>query len=87
MQRFENLIIETQTQSRNVLPYLTISIETISQAEWARRNGVSTKSVAMLLNHSKRKAEGKDCISKNGLRNIAQHLSLITEREIKNVAI
>jgi len=154
-QRFENLIIETQAQSRNALPYLTISIETlsitilmltqilaihalrgvstskpqietvstdlpeepvtagdavstlskrfeipddeiettvtelskrltealkvetISQAEWARRNGVSTKSVSMLLNHSKRKAEGKECISKNELRNIAEHLKLI----------
>jgi hypothetical protein len=151
-QRFENLIIETQAQGRNALPYLTISIETlsisilmltqilaihalrgvstskpqietvstdlpeepvtagdavstlskrcgisdndfeaivakttkclaeilkvetISQAEWARRNGVSTKSVSMLLNHSKRKAEGKECISKNELRNIALNI-------------
>jgi hypothetical protein len=29
-QRFENLLIETQNQSRNALPYLTISIETLS---------------------------------------------------------
>jgi hypothetical protein len=55
----------------------TLKVETISQAEWARRNGVSTKSVSMLLNHSKRKAEGKECISKNELRNLAEHLKLI----------
>lgn len=151
-QRFENLIIETQNQNRNVLPYLTVSIETlaisilmltqilaihalrnvsiskhtietvstslpeepvpngvsvstlskhiettdeefettvtdvskqlagclkvetISQAEWARRNGVSKKSVSMLLNHSKRKAEGKECISRNELRHITECL-------------
>lgn len=150
--RFENTIIETQTQNRNALPYLTISIETLaisilmltqilaihalrnvstskdgietvstdspdeldiaeeilsnlskryaildddietsvtelskrltevlktetfSQAEWARRNGVSAKSVSMLLNHSKRKAQGKECISKNELRNISAQL-------------
>ncbi len=151
-QRFENLIIETQNQNRNVLPYLTVSIETlaisilmltqimaihalrnvsiskhtietvstslpgepvpteecvstlskriettdeefemivtvvsnqlselltvetISQAEWARRNGVSKKSVSMLLNHSKRKAEGKECISRNEFRHIKECL-------------
>lgn len=151
-QRFENLIIETQNQNRNVLPYLTVSIETlaisilmltqilaihalrnvsisnqtietvgtrlsedavpngvsvsitskqiettdeefetnvtdvskqlaellkvetISQAEWARRNGVSKKSVSMLLNHSKRRADGKECISRNELRHISECL-------------
>jgi hypothetical protein len=31
----------------------------------------------MLLNHSKRKAEGKECISKNELRNLAEQLKLI----------
>lgn len=151
-QRFEDLIIETQNQNRNVLPYLTVSIETlaisilmltqilaihalrnvsisnhtietvstslpeeavpngvsvsitskqiettdeefettvtdvskqlaellkvetISQAEWARRNGVSKKSVSILLNHSKRRAEGKECISRNELRHITDCL-------------
>jgi hypothetical protein len=152
-QRFENLIIETQTQGRNALPYLTISIETlsitilmftqilaihalrgvstskqqietvstdlpeepvtagdavstlskrfeipddeiettvtelskrltealkvetISQAEWARRNCVSKKSVSMLFNHSKRKSDGKECISKNELSHISKQLN------------
>ena len=137
--RFEDLIIETHHQNRNALPYLTISIETlsitilmltqilaihalrtasnskhlietvsthlsqetaitedsvstlskrlterlkvetISQAEWSRRNGVSTKSVSLLLNHSKRKSEGKECISKNELKRIYERLNLISE--------
>ena len=51
-----------------------LKVETISQAEWARRNGISKKSVSMLLNHSKRKTEGKECISRNELRHISQCL-------------
>ena len=48
----------------------TLSAEGISQAEWARRNRVSTKSVSMLLNHKKRSEAGKECISKNELNRI-----------------
>ena len=48
----------------------TLSVEGLSQAEWARRNGVSTKSVSMLINHQKRSDAGKECISKNELNGI-----------------
>ena len=53
----------------------TLSAEGISQAEWARRNGVSTKSVSMLINHQKRFEAGKECISKNELNGIFVALS------------
>jgi len=42
----------------------------LSQAEWARQNQVSTKSVSMLINHQKRSEAGKECISKNELNGI-----------------
>ena len=48
----------------------TLSAEGLSQAEWARRNRISTKSVSMLLNHKKRSEAGKECISKNELNGI-----------------
>jgi hypothetical protein len=44
-----------------------LNAEGLSQAEWARRNCVSTKSVSMLINHEKRSEAGKECISKNEL--------------------
>lgn len=50
----------------------TLDAESLSQAEWARRNEISTKSVSMLINHQKRAEAGKECISKNeliGIRN------------------
>ena len=42
----------------------------LSQAEWARQNQVSTKSVSLLINHQKRSEAGKECISKNELMTI-----------------
>jgi hypothetical protein len=53
----------------------TLSVEGLSQAEWARRNAVSTKSVSMLINHQKRSDAGKECISKNELNGILDALS------------
>lgn len=50
----------------------TLDAESLSQAEWARRNEISTKSVSILINHQKRAEAGKECISKNeliGIRN------------------
>lgn len=47
----------------------------LSQAEWARQNKVSTKSVSMLINHQKRSEAGKECISKNELNGIYGILS------------
>ena len=54
----------------------TLDAESLSQAEWARRNGVSTKSVSMLINHQKRSDAGKECISKNELNGILSALNL-----------
>ena len=47
----------------------------LSQAEWARQNKVSTKSVSMLINHQKRSEAGKECISKNELSGILVAMS------------
>lgn len=47
----------------------------LSQAEWARQNKVSTKSVSMLINHQKRSEAGKECISRNELKLIQGILS------------
>ena len=52
----------------------TLSAERLSQAKWARRNHVSTKSVSMLLNHKKRYEAGKEWISKNELSGIRNAL-------------
>lgn len=68
-EEFETIVTDISKQLAELL-----KVETISQAEWARRNSVSKKSVSMLLNHSKRKAEGKECISKNELRHITECL-------------
>jgi hypothetical protein len=75
---------ETAEDSRHVYSELapalssrlsdTLSAEGLSQAEWARRNGVSTKSVSMLINHEKRSEAGKECISKNELSGILNAL-------------
>ena len=54
----------------------TLDAESLSQAEWARRNGVSAKSVSMLINHKKRSEAGKECISKNELNGIQSALNL-----------
>ena len=48
----------------------TLQEKGLSQAEWARQNKVSTKSVSMLINHQKRSEAGKECISKNELNGI-----------------
>jgi cytoskeletal protein RodZ len=53
----------------------TLSVEGLSQAEWARRNGVSTKSISILINHQKRSDAGKECISKNELSEIQSALN------------
>lgn len=46
----------------------------LSQAEWARQNQVSTKSVSILINHQKRMEAGKECISRNELNGIRSAL-------------
>ena len=53
----------------------TLNAEGLSQAEWARRNGVSTKTVSMLINHQKRSGSGKECVSKNELGGIQSALN------------
>jgi hypothetical protein len=52
-----------------------LNAEGLSQAEWARRNRVSTKTVSMLINHQKRSEAGKECISKNELSGIQSALN------------
>lgn len=53
----------------------TLQERGLSQAEWARQNKVSTKSVSMLINHQKRSEAGKECISRNELKLIQGILS------------
>ena len=53
----------------------TLDAESLSQAECARRNEISTKSVSMLINHKKRSEAGKECVSKNELIGIKVALS------------
>jgi hypothetical protein len=53
----------------------TLSEEGLSQAEWARFNNISTKSVSMLINHQKRSEAGKECVSKNELNGIKMALT------------
>jgi hypothetical protein len=61
----------------------TLSAEGLSQAEWARRNDVSAKSISMLINHQKRSKTGKECISKNELSGIQSALNLTILSRLK----
>ena len=60
---------------------LALKSEGITQSEWARRNNISKKSVSMLINHSSRRREGKECISKNELMRIK---STINSKAVQN---
>jgi hypothetical protein len=55
---------------------VTLKEKGLSQAEWARQNRISTKSVSMLINHQKRAEAGKECISRNELKGIQSALNL-----------
>lgn len=68
-QNLDSHVSKVSTQLAEIL-----KVEKMSQSEWGRRNGVSKKSISMLLNHSKRRQEGKELISKNELKHVYEQI-------------
>lgn len=66
----ESQCIETLAQGIATRLEQALLDEGISQAEWARRNGVSAKNVSLLRNYIKRKNLGQELISKREMTRI-----------------